>query len=151
MKLRLDSKKALISGGGSGMGHATAIRFAEEGADVFIADINLEGAERTAMAVRKLNREAIVHQADVRDEAQVVAMVERGVKELGNIDILLSAVGGEPVLPGQAADPRPRPIVDTTLEQWRATFALNLESMFLVDREVARAMMRPATAAALSI
>ena len=94
------------------------------------------------MAVRKLNREAIVHQADVRDEAQVVAMVERGVKELGNIDILLSAVGGEPVLPGQAADPRPRPIVDTTLEQWRATFALNLESMFLVDREVARAMIR---------
>ncbi len=142
MKLRLEGKKALITGGGSGMGQAAAIRFAEEGADVFIVDINPEGMQNTAAQVEKLGRRVFTHQADVRDEQQVVKMVERAVKELGNVDILLSAVGGEPIPPGQVADPRLRPIVETTLEHWRAKVALSLESMFLVDREVARAMIK---------
>src|ERR1700682_246301 len=71
MALRLENKNALITGGASGIGRATAIRFAEEGANVFVADRHLAAAEETVAAVRQLGRKAVAHQVDTSDEEQV--------------------------------------------------------------------------------
>ena len=76
MALRLENKIALITGGASGIGRATAIRFAEEGANIAVADRAIGGAEEVAAHVRKLGRKAIAIQVDTSDEAQVDAMVE---------------------------------------------------------------------------
>ena len=62
MALRLENKNALITGGASGIGRATAIRFAEEGANVFVADRHFAAAEETAAAVKKLGRRSSVLQ-----------------------------------------------------------------------------------------
>ena len=90
---RLENKNALITGGASGIGRATAIRFAEEGANVAVADRNLAAADGVAAEVRKLGRKAVAIQVDTSDEAQVDAMVARAVSELGGVDILVAAAG----------------------------------------------------------
>ena len=93
MALRLENKNALITGGASGIGRATAIRFAEEGANVFVADRHLAAAEETAASVKKLGRKAVAYQVDTSDEAQVNAMVAQMVKELGSVNIVVAAAG----------------------------------------------------------
>lgn len=93
MSLRLENKNALITGGASGIGRATAIRFAEEGANVFVADRHLAAAEETAAAVKKLGRKAGAYQVDTSDEAQVDAMVAQMVTNLGSVDIVVAAAG----------------------------------------------------------
>src|SRR5579864_7365080 len=93
MALRLEGKNSLITGGASGIGRATAIRFAEEGANVAVADRNLAAAEAVASDVRKLGRKAVAIQVDTSNEAQVDAMVSRTVSDLGSVDILVAAAG----------------------------------------------------------
>src|SRR5208283_6115592 len=93
MALRLEDKIALITGGASGIGRATAIRFAEEGAHVAVADRAIGGAEEVAVQVRKLGRKAVAIQVDTSDEAQVDAMITRTVAALGGLDIVLAAAG----------------------------------------------------------
>jgi NAD(P)-dependent dehydrogenase (short-subunit alcohol dehydrogenase family) len=143
MSLRLENRNALITGGASGIGRATAIRFAEEGANVFVADRNLDGAEQTAAAVRKLGRKAIAHQVDTSDEAQVDAMVERCVKELGSVDILLAAAGVSHSRYGAGPSTFAQPlVVEKAFEDWRKVLSINLDGVFLTDRAVARAMIK---------
>src|SRR5690348_12256159 len=89
MSGRLEGKNALITGGASGIGRATGLRFAQEGANVFLADRFPAGAEEGAAEIRKLGRKAFVHQVDTADEAQTAQMVEAAVKAMGNIDISL--------------------------------------------------------------
>ena len=76
MSLRLENRNALITGGAGGMGRATALRFAQEGANVLIADRYLKPAEEVAHEVSKSGRKAVAHQVDVSDEASVEKMVE---------------------------------------------------------------------------
>lgn len=89
---RLENKRALITGAASGIGRATALRFAQEGADIHLADRYPQGAQEAATEIRALGRKAFVHQVDTSDEAAVNTMVETAVKDLGNIDILVAAM-----------------------------------------------------------
>jgi NAD(P)-dependent dehydrogenase (short-subunit alcohol dehydrogenase family) len=84
----LSDQVALVTGAASGMGRATAIAFAEAGADLMLADINLEGVERTAQTIASLGRRAIPVHCDVSDPDQILAMFERLDGEYGRIDIL---------------------------------------------------------------
>ena len=93
MALRLENTNALITGGASGIGRATAIRFAEEGANIFVADRHLAAAEETAAAVKNLGRKALAYQVDTSDEAQVNAMVAQMVRDLGSVNIVVAAAG----------------------------------------------------------
>ncbi|HLI78402.1 MAG TPA: SDR family NAD(P)-dependent oxidoreductase [Candidatus Binataceae bacterium] len=142
MALRLDNKNALITGGASGIGRATAIRFAEEGANVAVADRNLAAADGVAAEVRKLGRKAVAIQVDTSDEAQVDAMVARTVSELGGVDILVAAAGVSHARYGEEGPGNPAPLTAKPLADWKKVLSINLDGVFLCDRAVAREMVK---------
>jgi NAD(P)-dependent dehydrogenase (short-subunit alcohol dehydrogenase family) len=141
MSLRIENKNAIITGGASGIGRATARRFAAEGANVLIADRNLSAGEQLAKELGATGRKVLAHQVDVGDEAQVDAMVERALRELGSVDILVAAAA-IPYAGFGGAEDRHRSIVDKPFSEWREVLNVNLNGVFLVDRAVARAMVK---------
>jgi 3-oxoacyl-[acyl-carrier protein] reductase len=97
---QLAGKVALVTGSGRNIGRAVALRFAGEGADVIVnSRSNRDEAESVAAEVRALGRRAIAVVADVADRDQVRAMTERGLAELGRIDILVNAAAIRPHAP----------------------------------------------------
>jgi 3-oxoacyl-[acyl-carrier protein] reductase len=129
--MRLEGKVALITGSGSGIGRATALLFAKEGADIAVNDINLAGAQETVEMIKPLGRKAIAVKADVSDEKEVGAMVERTIKELGGVDILVNNAGVEGF----------GPLIDCTVENWDRVMAVNLRGNFLCARYCGRWMI----------
>ncbi len=91
--MRLAGKVAVITGAASGIGRGTALRFAEEGADLALSDLNEAGLEETARAVQDLGRRAVTAVADVRDRAAVDALATRAVTDLGGLDIMVANAG----------------------------------------------------------
>jgi len=109
---KLKGKVALVTGSARGLGRAYALRLARLGADVVVNDINLEankqydeeltpGCQTVVDEIRMLDRRALGIEADVTNEAEVRAMVERAVAELGKIDILVCNAGGA-LIPGRS-------------------------------------------------
>jgi len=141
MSPRLENKNALITGGAGGMGRATALRLAQEGANVLIADRYLAPAEEVAREVGRTGRKAVPVQVDVADEASVEKMVEAAVRELGGIDIVFAAAGVSHERYGEAEDRRLK-LIDKPLADWRKVMAVNLEGVFLTDRVAARVMVK---------
>ncbi|MDQ3166911.1 MAG: glucose 1-dehydrogenase [Actinomycetota bacterium] len=91
---RLDGLVALITGSDSGIGQATAVEFAKEGADVVVHYLSdADGADHTRKAVEAENRRAIVVQCDVSDEGQVAAMFDQAVQTFGAPDVLMNNAG----------------------------------------------------------
>jgi len=142
MSLRLEGKNALITGGASGIGRATSVRFAEEGANVMVADRHLAAAEETAAKVRALGRKAIAHQVDTSSEKDVATMVERCVKELGSVDVLVAAAGISHARYGEEGVPAFSPLSEKPLADWKKVISVNLDGVFLTDREVSKAMIK---------
>ena len=138
---RLAGKIALITGGGSGIGRACALRFAEEGALVCVADLDLPGAEETARGVDADGRRSLALQVDTTDEAAGAAMVGRCVEAFGAVDVLVAAAGvGSPRRPGTAAD-EPHTALNVPVEQFRAVIDVNLYGVLHSNRAVARWMV----------
>jgi NAD(P)-dependent dehydrogenase (short-subunit alcohol dehydrogenase family) len=141
MALRLQGKNALITGASDDAGRAAALRFAQEGANVFVTDRALEAAQHVAAEVAAAGRKSGAMAVDVGQEEQVDRMVERAVGELGGIDILMVA---DAVLharyPG-GKNPGYR-LVDEPLADWRRVMSYNLDAYFLTDRAAARAMIK---------
>src|SRR4030095_9157950 len=88
--MRLKDKVALITGGGSGIGRATAELFAREGAKVVVADFNIDAGREVVQAIHKSGKEASVVQVDVSDPAQVQRMVDAALEMYGGINILFN-------------------------------------------------------------
>ncbi|MBE1577941.1 SDR family oxidoreductase [Amycolatopsis roodepoortensis] len=120
----LAGKRALITGGDSGIGRAVAIAFAKEGADVAIAYLNEhEDAKYTEERVRAEGRECLLLPGDLAEAAQCREIVNRTVKDLGGLDILVNNVATQwPV-------DSPEELTD---EQWTHTFDVNIHSFFRV-------------------
>ena len=85
---RLKGKSAVITGAGSGIGRASALRFAAEGCAVGVTDINEAAAEAVAEEIRAAGGQAVGYRVDVADEAAVKGMIERAIAEFGKLDIL---------------------------------------------------------------
>jgi len=115
---RLDGKNAVITGAGSGIGLATARRFAAEGARVVCVDLDAEAGEKAAGEVGGL-----FLQADVADEAQVRGVFERAVAEYGRVHVAFNNAGISP--------PDDDSILDTGLDAWERVQRVNLTSVYL--------------------
>ena len=90
---RLSRKSAIVTGGGRGIGRGIVLKLAEAGADIAIADVDLEAAERTAGEVAKLGREVMVCEVDVADTESVRRGLEQILARFGRIDILVNNAG----------------------------------------------------------
>lgn len=129
--MRLQGQTALVTGGGSGIGRAVAVRFAAEGAAVAVADLDGSRAEAVAKELRDGGARALGLAVDVRDEAAVATAVARIEDELGAIDAAVTCAGI-----GAAA-----PILATSLDDWNRILGVNLTGTFLTAREVAKRMV----------
>lgn len=130
--MRLLNKVAIVTGGASGIGRAICVGFAGEGADIAIADIDLDGARETAQMVKALGRNAVAIQTDVTKVDEVAAMVEEVVKSLGKINILVNNVGKYAEIPFD----------ECTVEQWDDIVNTNLRSALLCTRAAAPYMVK---------
>lgn len=120
--MRLKDKISIITGGGGGIGRATALRFAKEGSKVVVSDRNEETGEETARLIKDQNGEAIFVQTDVSDSDSVQNLMSITVRQYGGIDILFNnaGVGNSEV-----------PSVDLEEEEWDSVIDINLKSVFL--------------------
>jgi len=119
--MKLEGKVAIITGGGSGIGRATAILFAREGARVVVADVAPEGGRETVEAIRREGGEAIWVETDVSKAGDVMAMVDATLQAFGRIDVLFN----------NAAVTLPASVVEATEEVWDRTMAIDLKGVFL--------------------
>ena len=124
---RLTGKKAVITGGDSGIGRAVALAFAREGADVLISYLDEEAdADETVRVVEAAGRKAVKMPGDVRDEAHCQAIIQTAVDELGGIDILVNNAAYQMVQPGG--------IADITTEQFDRVFKTNIYATFWLSK-----------------
>lgn len=121
---RFEGRVALITGGGSGLGRATAIRLASEGALIALADIDLAGAEETERLVLSAGGECLTIEADVTSSPDTQRAVEATVKRFEKLDVLFPAAGV-----GAGGN-----VVDTSEEQWDRVVDLDLKGVFLSCR-----------------
>lgn len=135
MSRRLQGKRAIITGGGSGIGRGAALKLAEEGADIGILDINLEAAEQVAREILQMGRQAIALRVDVADESQVENAVLRVEQQFGGLDTLIPNAGV--MLFGHDTV-----ATDLDLKTWQKCIDVNLTGMFLTCKHGLRALMR---------
>jgi len=127
----LSGRVALITGAGGGFGEAIALGFAEYGCDIAASDLNMENPQRTADKVRKKGRRGVALKADVAVPADIFAMVDAAVRELGGVDILVNCAG----------IPQHDPAELTPLETWDRVLNINLRGTFLCCQAAARIML----------
>jgi NAD(P)-dependent dehydrogenase (short-subunit alcohol dehydrogenase family) len=122
----LAGKKALITGGDSGIGRAVAVAFAKEGADVAIAYLDEEqDAAHTAGLIEGVGRRCLKLPGDLAEAAQCRSIVEQTVADLGGLDIVVNNVAYQNPVDS---------LTDISDEQWRRTFAVNIDSFFWVTK-----------------
>lgn len=127
----LEGKRAVVIGGGRGMGEASALHLARAGCDVAIVDNVLERAELVAAEVRQVGRKALPVAADILDEGAVDGAIAGIERELGGIDVLVTIVG-------QAMF---KPLLETSGAEWDAEMNRNLRYVFVTAKAVARGMI----------
>ena len=123
---RLKGKRAVITGGDSGIGRAVAIAYAREGADILISYLEEEeDAKDTAKLVEEAGRKAILVAGDVQDPKHCRAIIEKAVSELGGIDILVNNAAHQATF---------KEIEDIDDEEWDLTFRVNIHAMFYLTK-----------------
>ncbi len=123
---RLKDKVCLITGAGSGIGQASARRFAQEGARVVAADIDLDAAVKTVEEIADRSPDSVAEQVDVADETQTVALAERVVRRFGRIDVLFNNAGIAGV----------GDIMETEPELFDRVMRVNVRGVYLMSRAV---------------
>ena len=125
---KLEGKKAIITGGDSGIGRAVAIAFAREGADVlisYLADIEDEDTRSTAELVEAAGQKAILIKGDIQEEAHCKKIIDTAIAELGGLDILINNAAFQ--MARESLD-------DIPSDEWDRTFRTNITAMFYLCR-----------------
>jgi 3-oxoacyl-[acyl-carrier protein] reductase len=125
-------KKALIIGGGQGMGESSALFLARAGCDVGLVDVVVDRADAVGQKVTALGRQSVSIGGNVLDDDQIPLIVAEAEAKLGGLDLMVSIVGA--AVWGS--------LLDTTPEIWDDQMRLNLRYFFLVAREVAQSLIR---------
>ena len=120
--MRLEKKVAIITGAKSGIGFATAFRFAAEGAKVVVADIR--DAEQETRRITKVGAEALFFQVDVSNESQVNSLIEKTLAAYGCVDVLVNNAGIELA----------KKVTNTTEAEWDRLMEVNLKGVFLCSK-----------------
>jgi NAD(P)-dependent dehydrogenase (short-subunit alcohol dehydrogenase family) len=129
----LADRVAVVTGGGGGIGAATAKLFAQHGAQVVIADIDAERAQQTADEICKCGGAALAFVTDVRDAGQVANLARSVLESHGQVDVLVNNVGHWLRHPGD--------FVDTDTQLWDELYRVNLHHVFLVTHAFLPAMI----------
>src|SRR4051794_20462041 len=124
--MRLMNRVAIVTGAAGGIGQEIARTFAREGARVVIADINADGAQRTAAQILQEGGQAMAVSMDVTHENQVNEAITRIAEVHGRIDVLVSNAGNQLVAP----------LEQLTLSGWKSLLAIHLDGAFLTTRAV---------------
>jgi len=133
--MRLKDRVAIVTGGGISIGRAYSLGLAREGAKVVIADIDAEGAAKTAAEIKAAGGEAIAVKTDVASKASVDAMAKATVDAYGRIDILVNNAALFAKLPLHTLD-------ETDVEEWDRVMAVNLRGPFLCVKAVVPEMRK---------
>ncbi len=130
---RLNGKVALITGAGSGIGRATALRFAHEGANVCVGDLNKDSVAETARLIEKQGGKALAVQLDVTVAQEIEAAIQATIDHFGALHILYNNAGvGE----------KHSPLIDLEESEWERVFAVNAKGVFLGIKYGAAAMLK---------
>jgi NAD(P)-dependent dehydrogenase (short-subunit alcohol dehydrogenase family) len=131
---KLEGRKAIITGGDSGIGRAVAIAYAREGADVLISYLSEDkDAKETARFVEEAGCKAVLVKGDISEEAQCIKIVETAIKEFGRIDILVN---------NAAYQMARESLEEVSSEEWDYTFKTNIYAMFYLVK-AAKPHMKP--------
>ena len=130
---RLQDRVALITGGNSGIGRATALLYAQQGANVIVAARSVERGEETVDLIRRAGGEAVFAKGDVSDPDSAKNMVRTGVERYGGLDILVNAAG--------VSGPFVR-TADISVEDWDRVININLRGVFLMSKYAIPAMLK---------
>jgi len=134
---KLQGRKALITGGDSGIGRAVALAYAREGADVLISYLNEhEDARETARLVEQSGRRAILVPGDICEEQHCITLVETTVKALGGLDILVN---------NAAYQMARESLQEVTAQEWERTFATNVTAMFYLCKAAEKYLLPGST------
>lgn len=129
--MRLDEKVAVVTGSGRGIGRAIALRLAEEGADVLVADVDLALAEETASAVRELGRKALAMKVDVTDYVQIEEAVAAAEQEFpAPFEVMVNNAGIQQI----------KGVFDITPEDWDRMLTVNARGVFFGMQAAANVM-----------
>jgi len=128
----LTGKVAFVTGAASGIGRGIAERLARDGADVFIVDMDVEGAEMTANLVNQLGRRAATFKANVASQQQIQAAAAACVEQLGRLDIAVANAGIG----------RGGPLLELSLKDWHDQLDVNLTGVFLTVQAAAQQMAK---------
>jgi NAD(P)-dependent dehydrogenase (short-subunit alcohol dehydrogenase family) len=129
---RFDGRVAVVTGGASGIGRATALRFLDEGASVVVGDLNVTEGERLAASVADRAERFRFVRTDVAEEDDIVGLIETATSNFGGLDVLFNNAG----IGGAFG-----PITDIEVEHWDLTFAVLARSVFLGTKHAARVMI----------
>ena len=130
--MKLEGRVAIVTGGRRGLGKQFVLAFAEEGADIVIADSVLEGMKEVAEIVEKMGRRAMWMQVDVTNRTAVDGMVEKTMKEFKKIDILVNNAATFPA----------HPFLEIPVEEWQRVIDVDLTGVFHCSQAVAREMVK---------
>lgn len=133
--MRLNNKRAVVTGASSGIGKAIALMFAREGADVAIIDIDAAKGQEVVTEIQKLGRKAVFIHCDVGDSGHVSQAFAQVTKDFGGLDILVNNAG---II-------RFSQIVDMPEEDWDQIIRTNLKSVFLCSQQAGRRMIEQGT------
>ncbi len=135
MSPRLKDKVAIITGAGRGLGKEFALRFAEEGARLFLPDISLERAQQTVKEVKEKGGEAYAMLTDISDEQSTLRMAAEVVRRYGNVDILLNNAALYYGVARRAWDA-------WSVQDWDRMFEINVRGTYLVCKAIAPLMVK---------
>lgn len=121
----LRDRSVVVTGAGGGIGRAAALRFAEEGAKVVVADLNPEGAEETVKSIESAGGTALAVVGDLSDRTVVDTVVERAVEAFGGLDVLVNNAG---IMDRMSA------LADVDDAEWERVIRVNLTAPFLLTR-----------------
>lgn len=130
--MKLSGRVAIVTGAASGIGHASAIAFAREGARVVVADRNAVGGEETASAIKAEGHEGCFVRVDVSKESEIERMIEETIARWNRIDILFNNAGVVLV----------KPIEDMSEEEWDRVMSINVKASFFAIKHVVPHMRR---------